>query len=92
MEKIYRIIGKEGRTTIPFALRVKMRIGCNSLLSYEMKDENTIILRREKVCDHCKNPDTREGSILDVINSLTPTEQKHLLRYLAHKLTETEKA
>ena len=70
MSKIYRLIGKEGRTTIPFDIRLKMRIGYNSLLSYEMKDENTIILRREKVCDHCKDTDVREGSILDVVNSL----------------------
>ena len=32
MNKIYRLIGKEGRTTIPFDIRLKMRIGYNSLL------------------------------------------------------------
>ena len=32
MSKIYRLIGKEGRTTIPFDIRLKMRIGYNSLL------------------------------------------------------------
>ena len=63
MSKIYRLIGKEGRTTIPFDIRLKMRIGYNSLLSYEMKDENTIILRREKVCDHCSDHGVKEGSI-----------------------------
>ena len=62
MNKIYRLIGKEGRTTIPFDIRLKMRIGYNSLLSYEMKDENTIILRREKVCDHCSDHGVKEGS------------------------------
>lgn len=86
MNKIYRLIGKEGRTTIPFDIRLKMRIGYNSLLSYEMKDENTVILRREKICDHCKDSGAKKGSILDVINSLTPTEQRALYRYLSVKL------
>ena len=86
MSKIYRLIGKEGRTTIPFDIRLKMRIGYNSLLSYEMKDENTIILRREKVCDHCSDHGIKEGSILDVVNSLSETEQKALHRYLSAKL------
>ena len=87
MNKIYRLVGKKGRTTIPFDIRVKMKIGCNSLLSYEMKDENTIILRREKVCDHCNDHGVKEGSILDVVNSLTETEQKALHRYLSIKLS-----
>ena len=87
MNKIYRLVGKKGRTTIPFDIREKMKIGCNSLLSYEMKDENTIILRREKVCDHCSDHGVKEGSILDVVNSLTETEQKALHRYLSIKLS-----
>ena len=90
MNKIYRLIGKEGRTTIPFDIRLKMRIGYNSLLSYEMKDENTIILRREKVCDHCNDHGVQEGSILDVVNSLTETEQKALHRYLSIKLATSK--
>jgi bifunctional DNA-binding transcriptional regulator/antitoxin component of YhaV-PrlF toxin-antitoxin module len=91
MNKIYRLIGKKGRTTIPFEIRQKMRIGCNSLLSYEMKDENTIIIRREKVCDHCGDHGVKEGSILDVVNSLTETEQKALHRYLSIKLSSKER-
>ena len=49
MEKVYKLIGKKGRTTVPFEIRMKMRIGYNSLVSYEMKDENTVILRKEKI-------------------------------------------
>ena len=90
MNKIYRLIGREGRTTIPFEIRLKMRILNNSLLSYEIKDENTIILRREKVCDNCKDTDIREGSILDVVNTLTETEQKALHRYLSIKLASSK--
>ena len=34
MEKIYRLIGKRGRTTVPFEIRMKMRIGYNSLTHF----------------------------------------------------------
>ena len=90
MEKIFKLIGKKGRTTVPFEIRMKMRIGYNSLVSYEMKDENTVILRHEKICDGCKDQTAREGSVLDVINSLTETEQKALHRYLSIKLSAKE--
>ena len=91
MNKVYRLIGKEGRTTIPFDIRMKMRIGNNSLLSYEIKDDDTIILRREKVCDHCKDKN-KEGSILDFIKSLNEAEQRALYRYLSLKLYAKERS
>ena len=91
MEKLYRLIGKKGRTTVPFEIRMKMHIGYNSLVSYEMKDENTVILRHEKICDGCKDQTAREGSVLDVINSLTETEQKALHKYLSIRLAAAEK-
>ena len=91
MEKLYRLIGKKGRTTVPFEIRMKMHIGYNSLVSYEMKDENTVILRHEKICDGCKDQTAREGSVLDVINSLTETEQRALFRYLSVRFAAAEK-
>lgn len=91
MEKIYKLIGKKGRTTVPFEIRMKMELGYNSLVSYEMKDDNTVILHKEKVCDGCKASDVKEGSIIDVVNSLTDTEQKALHRYLSIKLSNTER-
>lgn len=91
MEKIYKLIGKKGRTTVPFEIRMKMELGYNSLVSYEIKDDNTVILYKEKVCDGCKTSDVKEGSLLDIVNSLTDTEQKALYRYLSIKLSKTER-
>lgn len=52
MPKIYRFLGKSGRTTIPYPLRVAMNLKRYDLVSYEL-DGDTIIVRREKVCDNC---------------------------------------
>lgn len=92
MEKVYRLIGKRGRATVPFEIRMKMRLGYNSLISYEMQDDDTVIIRREKVCDGCKEPQIKEATILDVVNSLTDNEQKALHRYLSIKLEKEGRA
>lgn len=91
MNKIFKLIGKRGRTTVPFEIRMKMRLGYNSLVSYELKDEDTLILRKEKICDRCKEPTIKEATILDVVNSLSDTEQKALYRYLSIRLSKSER-
>ena len=51
MEKrIFRVLGKKGNTTIPYALRKAMDIKSNELISYEQIDEDSILVTREKVC------------------------------------------
>ena len=44
VNKIYRLIGKEGRTTIPFDIRLKMRIGYNRAARLiEMMEDDGIV-------------------------------------------------
>lgn len=40
--KIVRVLGKRGRITIPYEIRVRNKIGNNDILSFEEKDKNTI--------------------------------------------------
>lgn len=51
--KIYRILGRRGNTTIPFEIRKKCGFSRNDLISFEEHDQNTVIIRHEKVCDGC---------------------------------------
>ena len=45
--KIYRIIGKRGRITIPYALRQKLDIAQNDVLSFsETTDKCAIVVRK----------------------------------------------
>lgn len=91
LNKVYKLIGKRGRTTVPFDIRMKMRLGYNSLVSYELKDEDTLILRKEKICDGCREPNIKETTILDVVNSLSDTEKKALYRYLSIRMSKPER-
>ena len=52
MAKIYRFLGRSGRTTIPYPMRLAMNLGRYDLISYEV-DGDSIIVRKEKICDNC---------------------------------------
>lgn len=92
MNKIFRVLGRKGNTTVPFAIRIKSRFKPGDVISYEIKDADTLILHREKVCDHCTDvrEKPKEASLLDVINSLSASEQKAVLRYLANRISSGE--
>ncbi len=103
--KIYRILGKMGRITIPFEIRMRQRFAFNDVVSFEEQDDHTVVIRREKVCDHCntKNGKTskaiktvktveKETSLLDIINTLDVHEKKALLKYLARQLANVEES
>ena len=83
--KIVRVLGKRGRITIPYEIRVRNKIGYNDILSFEEKDKNTIIVRKEKLCSGCTPERFDEENsipIEDFIDSLTPEQQHRATIYL----------
>ena len=84
MNKIYRTLGKRGRTTSPYVIRVKLGLRHNDLLSFE-EDGDTVIVRREKVCDECDDflDDIDEigednDALLDFVDDLSDKERMTL--------------
>ena len=92
MNKIIRVLGRKGNTTIPFAIRMNTGFKPQDVISFEVKDRDTLIIHKEKICDRCNGNRTKpkEASLLDVINSLTDSEQKAVFRYLAKRLSDKE--
>lgn len=83
--KIVRVLGKRGRITIPYEIRVRNKIGYNDILSFEENDANTIIVRREKLCGGCTPEcfdEVNDISIEDFLDSLTPEQQHKATIYL----------
>ena len=79
MRKIVRVLGKRGRITIPYEIRIRNNIGYNDILSFEEKDANTIILKKEKLCGGCTPEcfdEVDDLSIEDFLDSLTPEQQR----------------
>ena len=90
--KINKILGKRGRITIPYEIRLKMGFRYNDVISFEEQDNNTIIIRREKICDSCRKTDmspvdkpTDEITLLDFLDGLSEAEQRAALIHLSVK-------
>lgn len=49
MTKLYRILGKRGRITIPYEIRKRVGFSYNDILSFAEQDDRTVIVRREKL-------------------------------------------
>lgn len=93
--KINKILGERGRITIPYEIRLKMGFKYNDMVSFEEQDNNTVIIRREKICDGCKkdapNPvekPTDEITLLDFLDGLSVDEQRAVLVHLMTKWTD----
>ena len=96
MNKIYRTLGKRGRTTIPYAIRVRLGLRHNDLLSFE-EDGDAVIVRREKVCDECDDflDDIDEigednDALLDFVDDLSDKERMTLFFYLLNNKINDE--
>ena len=95
--KINKILGKRGRITIPYEIRLKMGFKYNDVVSFEEQDNNTVIIRREKICDGCKkdapNPvekPTDETTLLDFMDDLSDAEQRAALIHLSVKWAQLQ--
>ena len=95
MNKIYRTLGKRGRTTIPYAIRLKLGLRHNDLLSFE-EDGDAVIVRREKVCNNCFADDidfSEEDSsdaLFDFVDDLSDKERMTLFFYLLNNKINDE--
>lgn len=100
MKKIYRILGQKGRITIPYAIRVKLELQSDDVLSFrESKDGTSVIVKKEKICDGCqtscvnsskkqtakKKESSEEITLYDFLNGLSPDQQRAALVHLSVK-------
>lgn len=86
MKKMYRVLGKRGRITIPYEIRQDVGFRCDDVLSFEQQDQDTVIVRREKICDNCR--DERAGkkdkmALFDFLNSLSEEQQRAAIVHLS---------
>ena len=89
MTKLYRILGKRGRVTIPQEIRQRVGFSYNDVLSFtESDDWRSVIVKREKICDNCQGaqPTVKkddEVTLFDFLNGLSPERQKAALVHLS---------
>lgn len=76
-----RILGKKGRTTIPFPLRKELGLQPGDIVSFTLENDS-VKVRREELCDYENCPAMQDSGIeitpdmiLEVLEDLTPEDQ-----------------
>ena len=94
MLKMYRVLGKRGRITIPYEIRQRIGFKYNDVLSFTQQDDGSVVVRREKICDNC-NELTEEFeenfTLEDFLDSLSEEEQRDALLHLSLLWAEKQK-
>ena len=62
MKKMYRVLGMRGRITIPYEIRQSVGFCCDDVLSFEQQRHDTVIVRREKICDNCRDAQAKRNN------------------------------
>ena len=52
MIKMHKILGQEGRITIPYEVRLAMQLFPGDVISFTAADGKTVIIK-EKICENC---------------------------------------
>jgi len=90
-------MGKRGRITIPYEFRQQVGFGYNDILSFTKQDDNTVIVKREKICNNCNHRKVNAAvaeipeagmTLMELLDSLTPAQQKAALVHLSVKWAE----
>lgn len=97
MNKLYRILGKRGRITIPYEIRQRVGFAYNDVLSFTEQDDRTVVVRREKICDNCRSvpktsikKETDGITLLEFLDGLSVNEQRAALIHLSVKWAEKQ--
>lgn len=91
MNKVYRILGKKGRITIPYEIRKYVGFNHNDIISFCIQDDKSILLKREKLCDECREDIENEIcnsanlTLKDFLDSLSEKQKNAAYMYLSLK-------
>lgn len=92
MKTIYRILGKRGRITIPFAFRQHVGFQPDDVLSFTIQEDQTVLIKRERLCNSCtpelEASESTGVTLLDFLDSLTAEQQQTAILHLSTKWAE----
>ena len=92
--KLYRFLGKRGRITIPYEIRKYIGFKYNDVLSFTKLDDDSVVVRKEKICDNCNEfaEEFEENYTLeDFLDSLSEVVLKDVLVHLSLLWAEKQK-
>ena len=83
--KMFRIIGREGRITIPWAIRQKINFQPNDVVSFQLMEDDSVLVRREALRGKEKIPpgSGRDASLIAFLESLDEKQRYSALVHLS---------
>ena len=79
---LYRILGQEGRITIPWPIREKLGFSYNDILSFTVEG-GSVVIRKERLCDYRVG---RQDSLDSLLDRLSPEQEQALATTLARRI------
>lgn len=93
MATIRRVLGKKGRTTIPYEFRQILDLRHNDILTFAMNDDRTcVVITKEKICTDCIKfvPQGKDVSLDDFLSRMNRTEMLQAIAALSKALVNGE--
>jgi bifunctional DNA-binding transcriptional regulator/antitoxin component of YhaV-PrlF toxin-antitoxin module len=85
--KIYKILGKRGRITIPYEIRQSLDFEEKDVISFEPQDDGTVIISAEPLCCACHQEELSDLlSLRDILDELPVEAKRDALVYLSMQL------
>ena len=82
--KLYRVLGREGKITIPHAMRQHIGFQDSDIVSFELVSRDAVLVRRERIISRDGVPiDTDMPSLKDFLEGLSEEEQYASLVHLS---------
>ena len=93
MPTMRRILGKRGRTTIPYEFRQILDLRHNDVLTFAINDDKTcVVITKEKICTDCIKfvPYGKEISLDDFLSKMNKDEMLQTIAALSKALVSKE--
>jgi bifunctional DNA-binding transcriptional regulator/antitoxin component of YhaV-PrlF toxin-antitoxin module len=85
--KIYKILGKRGRITIPYVIRQELGLEQDDVISFEPQEDGSIIVRAEPRCCGCREEERLDViSLQEILDELPAENKREVLVYLSMQL------
>ena len=87
LEKIYRILGKEGNITIPYMMRFHIGFQPGDVVSFKQVSEDAVLVRRERLQER-KDPPKDLLELREFLDDLSESQQRTARCYLSILCTD----
>ena len=77
MIRLFRVLGKRGRITIPFEIRQRIGFKYNDVLSFTQQDDGSVVVRKEKSATTVMNLQKNSRKISPLKISSTACQRKN---------------